>query len=107
MSKKSSDITAELRHKYNNPVGFSYPFLWLVDSKLDSESIAGIDLPATLAIIMTTQMSLTAQKQLAGRSVRRTPQHILPVGVIRPEDKMVIMLNTTARGDGEAGPSHE
>ena len=84
---------AELRRKYNDCSADPRPYLWIIDSDLSSASVAGMDLPATHAIIMSTSMTPAAQWQLAGRAVRRTPRHLLPEGEARPRDKRLVLLS--------------
>ena len=69
---------ADLRRKYNDCNADPRPYLWIIDSDISSTSVAGMDLPATHAIVMSTSMTPAAQWQLAGRAVRRTPRPLLP-----------------------------
>ena len=90
---KSFDEIADLRRKYNDCNADARPYLWIIDSDISSASVAGMDLPATHAIIMSTSMTPAAQWQLAGRAVRRTPRFLLPEGEARPRDKRLILLS--------------
>ena len=88
--------TCDLKRKqFNNLTQYKKPFLWIIDSQIESKSIAGIDLPATFAVILTTQVSKEAQQQLIGRATRRASWHNTETGGVQPSNKMVIMLDTT------------
>lgn len=87
------DLVKDLRVRFNDCQLDPRPFIWVIDSQLASDTVAGMDLPATHAVLMTTTMSTAAQWQLAGRAVRRTPRHLLPNGEVRPRDKRLIMLS--------------
>lgn len=89
-----ANTCAAKRDAFNDRIGHAVPFLWIIDSALTSSSLAGIDLPTTDVVVMTTQMEESAQWQLAGRAVRRTPVHKLPDGQTQPDEKMVVLLST-------------
>ena len=91
----SADECAEKREQFNNVAENTKPFIWVIDSRIESDSIAGIDLHATTGIIMTVGMSQAAQEQLAGRATRRTMLYNVEQGhhIVR-SNILVIILDT-------------
>ena len=116
MMKNESKAT-EAKQRFDNPVKYSAPQIFVLNTRATSSSVQGMDLFATDLTLVADECNLTIQRQAAGRSLRMRPRPKWMKSTDRfPPKRLVVAQVTTfdmealeseLKEEGGSGPHNE